>query len=584
MFFLIKSVLAITAALGVTAVRPAEHTTREDGHFGLNEQGGPAPFMLHNETSRSMIQPMKLYIVWYGAGWDSKSKSIVTDFLDGLPKSDFWGIEKKYYQGPASKPVGYVTGDVKIGGQHDDNYSLGKFLNSNPNSPDNDVATVIQNAVNSGALPSDVNGFYLVLGDDQTMEGSFCTSYCGYHTSTDSDRYYGSSIVGQDLIYTWVGNPMACGFNGVYNCGGQFFNSPNGNPGVDSMLSPIAHELGEGGSNPDTIFNGWNNADGYENGDNCAYIFGSQRKYDSKGGYFYNQEWNGRRYQIQQMWDPATQLCGPYYPKLVPAECAKLHDIFPSLNLGNDCCNSGYADCADGHVVAIDVRSNNLTGDIGTVVDKIYKAFPQIVELRMGNIAGTLTNNFTGSLPATLCKMQKLEWLSLARLGLTGSIPQCFSHLQKLQVLDLPFNKLSGSIPDIFYFHKYIKKVTLQNNALSGVIPRSLAASTTLTYFFLSNNQNLTGSVPTGFTAFKGLSAGPINVSGPIPYCDFTGTALCTSTGYKGPTCGLTASCPVPTGACTEMDATQCVQGKTYLCFPWTGSALAWELLWDGCF
>ncbi|KAI8621644.1 hypothetical protein BC830DRAFT_1077032 [Chytriomyces sp. MP71] len=528
---------------------------RLDGDFfGLNNPAG-APVILHkSNTARSMTQPMNLYIIWYGSNWSADSKSIVTDFLSGLGQSDFWSVEQKYYQGSASKPV-YVTGDVKISGQYDDAYSLTKTLNSGSSGNFNDVATIIQNAVDSNNLPSDKYGFYLVLGDDQTVEGASCSEYCGYHTSTLSDRDQGSTIAGDDLVYTYIGNPTACGLNGILGCGGQTFNSPNGNPGVDAMLSPIAHELAEGGSNPDTSRSAWNNADGYENGDNCAYIFGSKRKYDVTGGFYYNQEWNGRKYQIQQLWDPTTQLCGAYYPALVSSECDKLHAIFPSLNFGNDCCNSGYADCADGHIDAIDVRANGISGDLTTIIGKIQSSLPNIKRISLGNIdltKDTKINKITGTIPTTLCSMTQLEALNFALLtGVTGSIPSCFSSLVNLQILSLNGAGLSGAIPDVFGGMTHLKRVKLQGNKFTGALPASLGASITLSYLNVNGNAGLSGSVPSGFTGFKGLSVGPTDKNGAVQYCDFTKTALCLPSGYSGPTCGLTSICPKPVSSST---------------------------------
>ncbi|KAI9352906.1 histone-fold-containing protein [Obelidium mucronatum] len=114
--------------------------------------------------------------------------------------------------------------------------------------------------------------------------------------------------------------------------------------------------------------------------DNCANIYGSNRKFDAVGGFYYNQVVNGKKYHIQQQWDPETQLCGPSYNKAAK-DYAKLQALFPTLDMGDDCCNSGFADCADGKIVSIDfiahdVRGHGLTGDIGKVVDSIYNNFP----------------------------------------------------------------------------------------------------------------------------------------------------------------------------------------------------------------
>ena len=82
--------------------------------------------------------------------------------------------------------------------------------------------------------------------------------------------------------------------------------TPNG-AGIEMMLSGLAHELTETVSN---IGGGWFSADGYENGDLCAWDFGKRILVDSKTGASYNLEFaTGERYFIQQNWSPLTQSC-----------------------------------------------------------------------------------------------------------------------------------------------------------------------------------------------------------------------------------------------------------------------------------
>ncbi|KAJ3315528.1 hypothetical protein HDU93_004636, partial [Gonapodya sp. JEL0774] len=187
-------------------------------------------------------------------------------FIRGLDSSDFWDITSKYYNfdnttyGPSVKRK--VTQTVKLGATTTDpNYSMGKFLNAATTSNFDEVLLIIQDHIRKGELPVDLDGIYLLLTDEQTIEGNFCTSYCGWHTSALSDQIYakqnglstGIDLTSPDFIYAFIGNPVACGPNGLFSCGSHnFLKSPNGNPGVDSMLSPIAHEIAEASSNPDT--------------------------------------------------------------------------------------------------------------------------------------------------------------------------------------------------------------------------------------------------------------------------------------------------------------------------------------------
>jgi Phosphate-induced protein 1 conserved region len=116
------------------------------------------------------------------------------------------------------------------------------------------------------ALPGrDGNAIYLVLSSSDIAESSgFLTRYCGWHSYT--------TINSTPVKYGFIGNPA----KKLSSCSYQTASSPNGNPGVDAMVSVIAHELEETVSDPQ--LNAWYNAQGSENGDMCAWTFGSSQK------------------------------------------------------------------------------------------------------------------------------------------------------------------------------------------------------------------------------------------------------------------------------------------------------------------
>jgi hypothetical protein len=71
--------------------------------------------------------------------------------------------------------------------------------------------------------------------------------------------------------------------------------SPNGNPDADTVISPTSHEITEAITDPD-VQTGWYDQVGFENGDECAYIFGATK--GPAGGY-YNQSIDGGHYLTQ---------------------------------------------------------------------------------------------------------------------------------------------------------------------------------------------------------------------------------------------------------------------------------------------
>ena len=72
--------------------------------------------------------------------------------------------------------------------------------------------------------------------------------------------------------------------------------SPNNNPDADTEISPTSHEINESITDPDTE-TGWYDSHGFENGDECAYIFGAT---NGQAGALYNQTIFGLHFLTQQ--------------------------------------------------------------------------------------------------------------------------------------------------------------------------------------------------------------------------------------------------------------------------------------------
>ena len=204
------------------------------------------------------------YLIWYG-NWNqsngsdtAEGQAIVNDFLHGLNGSPYY-VTNASYAG--------VSGGFSVGGSTTDSYSQGSNLS------DRRVAAIVSNAINSGKLPKDGNGIYLVLTSSDVAETSgFCSRYCGWHT-------YGT-LSGTNIKYAFVGNSNRC----LSACSIQT-NSPNGNAGVDGMVSVIAHEIEE--TNTDPNLNAWYDANGAEDADKCAWTFGQSLSQTATGA-FYN--------------------------------------------------------------------------------------------------------------------------------------------------------------------------------------------------------------------------------------------------------------------------------------------------------
>ena len=95
--------------------------------------------------------------------------------------------------------------------------------------------------------PADPNGVYFLLGDSQTTASSgFCQQYCGWHNAATK-----CSVNGVPIRYSFVGNAGSQCASGCIAQDMVSGGSPNGNVGVDGMLSVYAHELAEAITDPE---------------------------------------------------------------------------------------------------------------------------------------------------------------------------------------------------------------------------------------------------------------------------------------------------------------------------------------------
>ena len=113
-------------------------------------------------------------------------------------------------------------------------------------------------------------------------------AYCAYHSQAPSSSIYGL------LAYPIYASPVGftCGSDAVF----PVVQAPNGNPDADTEVSPTSHEVIEAWTDPDTV-SGWYDSSGFENGDECAYIFGTA---SGTPGALYNQTINGHHYLTQE--------------------------------------------------------------------------------------------------------------------------------------------------------------------------------------------------------------------------------------------------------------------------------------------
>jgi hypothetical protein len=140
-------------------------------------------------------------------------------------------------------------------------------------------------------LPIDPNGIYFVLTSKDVMQGSFGTTLCAWHSYGIVPN--GNSGSGTDIKVAFIGDsdefPSGCSSQNP---------SPNNNPAADDAVSMLAHELSETVTDP--LLNAWTNPGIIENGDLCAWTFGTTKLLPN--GSSYNVIFGLRPYHIQRIW------------------------------------------------------------------------------------------------------------------------------------------------------------------------------------------------------------------------------------------------------------------------------------------
>jgi hypothetical protein len=328
-------VLAATTALppGAAAWRPwppRDNATAAAGLGASKRLEGSSEFVkLEYHMGPVLASAITVHPIWYGP-WPAAQKRTIRAFLRSLsppssaaipsPSVSAWWRTVRLY---ADQTSANVSASVSLGAEKSDaRMSRGARLSRM------DIQAVVRDAVTARTRPLPVDasgGVYLVLTSPDVAVDDFCGQVCGFHYFTFA------SVVGSTLPYAWVGNsarrcPEVCAYPfavPAYVRGRRPESPPNGDVGVDGMVSVIAHELAEMASNP--LANAW-----YAGGDPsfpteiadlCEGIYGTggggaytgQLLTDARSGAAYNVNGvGGRRFLVQWVWNPVLSYCsGP---------------------------------------------------------------------------------------------------------------------------------------------------------------------------------------------------------------------------------------------------------------------------------
>ncbi|CAN6306008.1 unnamed protein product [Urochloa humidicola] len=270
--------------------------------------------------------PLRLYVLWYGR-WDPSHQAPIRDFLLSLsdpspppPSVSGWWATAALY---ADQTLANVTRRVSLAAEA----SAASPNRSTTTLSRLDVQRVLAAAVAAGHLPADARGgAYLLLTAPGVAVQDFCRAVCGFHYFTFP------SLAGHTLPYAWVGHSGGtCADVCAYpfalpaymsRSGMAALRPPNGDAGVDGMVSVIAHELAELATNP--LVNAWYAGEDptapTEIADLCEGVYGTgggggyagKVEVDAQGRSWNVNGRNGRKFLVQWLWSQEAKACvGP---------------------------------------------------------------------------------------------------------------------------------------------------------------------------------------------------------------------------------------------------------------------------------
>ncbi|XP_004296202.1 PREDICTED: receptor-like protein 2 isoform X1 [Fragaria vesca subsp. vesca] len=117
----------------------------------------------------------------------------------------------------------------------------------------------------------------------------------------------------------------------------------------------------------------------------------------------------------------------------------------------------------DAHLELPITQSRLYAGFIGQQLNSL-SFFPREINLEH--------NNFYGSIPTEISRLDRLQNLELNHNNFTGNIPAQISNLRDLQTLDISENHLSGQIPSSVTSLNFLANLNVSYNNLEGQIPK----------------------------------------------------------------------------------------------------------------
>ncbi|PON32511.1 Serine/threonine protein kinase [Parasponia andersonii] len=188
------------------------------------------------------------------------------------------------------------------------------------------------------------------------------------------------------------------------------------------------------------------------------------------------------------------------------------HGVLRSWSEPIHFCSWNGVTCGHRHqrVTALNLEGSNLRGTIS----------PYIRNLTFLSSINLMNNSFFGEIPHQVCRLSRLQNLSLGYNMLEGELSAMnLSYCSELRALGLTKNRVTGVIPSELGILTKLVLLNLDSNNLTGEIPPSLGNMSSLEQFYVQTNK-LVGTVPDELGKLKRLevfATGANSLSGMIP-------------------------------------------------------------------
>ena len=276
----------------ILGVVPVQSEAGKKGNAGssLAYHGGP---VMHTNATYAIYWVPPGYSV--SANYQSLLGRFLTDVgADSGKSSNVYDSDTQYYDSTNGNIL-YSSSFVQAISDSNPFPASGcKDLYTSVCLTDAQLQAEIDGVIGANGLPRGTGVMYFMFTpkDVGSCFGSSCafSYFCAYHSSFGS----GSSVTlyANQPYAAWV--PAACG-------SGQ---SPN-NDDADSTINVVSHEHNETITDP--LGTAWYDRQGAEDGDKCAWNFGTTL--GSTGSGKYNQLINGHTYYLQQEWSNRSSRC-----------------------------------------------------------------------------------------------------------------------------------------------------------------------------------------------------------------------------------------------------------------------------------